>query len=104
MSENEDWPRCALCQRPVPPHVAQSRHHLTPRLKGGKGGPQVLLHHICHKEIHATLSEAEIARDYFTPAALRAHPRLARFIKWVSRRPPGFQSKVPGNRRGGNRR
>ncbi len=70
-----------------------------PKLKGGKGGPTVLLHHICHKEIHATLTEAELARDYNTPDALRAHPRLAKFFKWVSKRPPGFHSKVPGARR-----
>jgi len=70
-----------------------------PKLKGGKGGPTVLLHHICHKEIHATLTEAELARDYATPEALRAHPRLAKFRNWVAKRPPDFMSKVPGKRR-----
>ncbi|MCM2561767.1 HNH endonuclease [Lutimaribacter sp. EGI FJ00015] len=93
-------PVCALCGREVPPDAPQSWHHLIPKLKGGKGGPVVLLHHICHKEIHATLSEAELARAYNTPEALRAHPRLARFAAWVVRRPPGFLSKVPGRRRG----
>ncbi len=93
-------PRCALCHREIPPDVPQSLHHLVPKLKGGKGGPTVLLHHICHKEIHATLSEAELAREYNTPEALRAHPRLAKSIAWVSKRPPGFASKVPGKRRG----
>lgn len=84
----------------MPPGVPQSRHHLVPKLKGGKGGTTVLLHLICHKEIHATLSEAEIARDYVTMEALRAHPRLAGFIRWVAKRPPEFNSKVPGPRRG----
>jgi hypothetical protein len=97
----EDHPRCALCGRPVPPDVPQSRHHLIPRLKGGKGGETVLLHHICHKEIHATLTEAELARSFATVEALRAHPRLARFIGWVARRPPGFLSRVPGGPRRG---
>lgn len=92
-------PICALCGRPIPADVPQSAHHLIPRLKGGKGGPTVLLHHICHKEIHATLSEAELARSYNTPDALRAHPRLAKFAAWVAKRPPDFLSRVPGKRR-----
>lgn len=98
MTDDSD-PFCALCQRPVPPDAPQSRHHLIPRLKGGKGGPTVLLHHICHKEIHATLTEAELARDYNTPEALRSHPHLARFAAWVAKRPPGFMSKTTGGRR-----
>lgn len=79
--------------------MPQSLHHLVPRLKGGKAGPTVRLRAICHKEIHAALSEAELARDYATIEALRAHPRFARFIDWVARRPPGFVSRVPGGRR-----
>jgi 5-methylcytosine-specific restriction endonuclease McrA len=86
---------CALCLRPIPPGVPQSLHHLIPRSKGGKGGPTVLLHHLCHKEIHAALSEAELARNFATPEALRAHPRLARFAAWVGKRPPSFLSQVP---------
>ncbi|MGZ2255859.1 HNH endonuclease [Roseobacter sp. A03A-229] len=92
-------PICPLCDRPIPRDVKQSLHHLIPKLKGGKGGPTVLLHHICHREIHATLTEAELARDYATVDALRAHPRLQKFIAWVRKRPPGFLSKVPGGRR-----
>ena len=92
-------PLCPLCGRPIPPDVPQSQHHLVPRLKGGKGGPTVLLHHICHKEIHATLSEADLDSDYATPEALRAHPRLAKFIRWVAKRPPEFLSRTTGRRR-----
>lgn len=91
-------PTCPLCLRPIPPDVPQSLHHLIPRSRGGKGGPTVLLHDICHKEIHAALSETDLARHYTTVAALRAHPRLARFAAWVAKRPPGFLSRVPGRR------
>ncbi len=93
-------PICPLCLRPIPLGVPQSLHHLTPKLKGGKGGPVVLMHHICHREIHASLTEAELAQDYSTPEALRSHPRLAKFAAWVAKRPPSFRSKVPGKRRG----
>lgn len=88
-----------LCDRPIPAGVPQSAHHLVPKLKGGKGGPTVLLHHICHREIHASLTEAELAQSYNTVEALRAHPRLAKFAAWISKRPPAFLSKIPGGMR-----
>ena len=71
-----------------------SKGHLSEILRG-KGSPTVLLHHICHKEIHATLSETELARKFNTIAALRDHPRLATFLDWVAKRPPEFLSRVP---------
>ncbi|MAD61335.1 MAG: HNH endonuclease [Myxococcales bacterium] len=95
---------CPLCCRVIPPDVAQSQHHLIPKLKGGKGGPTVLLHHICHKEIHATLSETELALHYNTIESLRTHPRLEKFIKWIAKRPPEFNSRVPSKRKKNRRR
>ena len=92
-------PVCPLCDRRIPKGSPQSQHHLTPKLRGGKGGPTVLLHQICHNEIHASLTETELARDYDTIEALFRHPRLARFIAWVAKRPPEFHSKTPGKRR-----
>lgn len=92
-------PICPLCGRPIPPDVPQSLHHLIPKLRGGKGGPTVLLHQICHNEVHASLTETELARSYSTIEALKTHPRLARFIGWVQKRPPEFRSRTPGGRR-----
>ncbi|NNU79027.1 HNH endonuclease [Halovulum dunhuangense] len=92
-------PICALCQRPVPPHARQSRHHLVPKLRGGKGGPTVLLHQICHNEIHAALTETELARSYNTPEALRAHPRLAKLVDWLAGKDPAFHVPTAGPRR-----
>jgi hypothetical protein len=97
-------PVCPLCGRPIPAGARQSRHHLVPRLKGGARGPVVRLHQICHSAIHAVLTEAELARSYRDVAALREHPRLARFIAWVAGRPPGFHAATAGPRRQRRRR
>ncbi len=45
------------------------------------------------------MSEADLAASCHTVEALQAHPRLAKFIAWVRKRPPGFHSKEPGRRR-----
>ena len=92
-------PVCPLCLRPIPSHARQSVHHLVPKLKGGAKGPTVLVHQICHNEIHAALTEAELAREYDTPEKLRGHPGLARFVAWVGGKDPAFHSRTVGNRR-----
>ena len=101
MAAPDGDPICPLCSRPIPAEAKQSHHHLIPKLRGGKGGPTILVHQICHNEIHATLTETELARLYNTPDALRAHPQLAKFFAWVAKKPPTFhrRSKGTGRRR-----
>lgn len=53
---------------------------------------------ICHKEIHARFTEAELARHFNTPEAIRADPRMDRFLAWIAKRPPEFLSRVPKRR------
>lgn len=99
MEASEGDPICPICLRPIPPDVRQSRHHLVPKLKGGRNGPTVLVHQICHNEIHSALTEAELARSYDTPEKLREHPAIARFAAWVAGKEPGFHSRTVGNHR-----
>lgn len=94
-----DFPICPICDRPIPPEAKQSVHHLVPKLKGGSRGATVLVHQICHNEIHSVLTEAELAMHYNTVDALRAHPALARFVAWVSKKDPLFHSRSVGNHR-----
>ena len=83
---------CGLCARPIPPHARSSRHHLTPKLKGGARLGTVRLHQICHSAIHAHYSEAELARRLSDLDSLRAEPEIARFLKWVATKPADFHA------------
>lgn len=70
------------------PGPSVEKHHLIPRSQGGR--VVVALHTICHRKIHAELDERTLARAYADIDALRAHPAIADFIRWVSRKPPEF--------------
>ena len=91
-------PVCPLCLRPIPPDVPQSRHHLIPKLKGGRGGETVLLHHICHKTIHKVFTNAELARFGDDRARLLENEELAKFLRWIGDKPPDFHAPVRRSR------
>jgi 5-methylcytosine-specific restriction endonuclease McrA len=98
-----DWqpappPPCPLCGRVVLAGPSADVHHWVPRSEGGRTTPEntALLHRVCHRKLHATFSERELARDYAQPLALLAHPEIASFVRWVQRQPPAF---VDGSRR-----
>jgi 5-methylcytosine-specific restriction endonuclease McrA len=84
---------CPLCGRPIAPSDPADEHHLIPRSKGGR--EKTLLHKLCHKTIHATLTETELARTYNTWAALQAHPQIARYIQWVRTKPTALVLRAP---------
>lgn len=83
---------CPLCGREIPQHL-ESRHHLTPRSKGGKHGPVVVLHKTCHSKIHSVLREKELARNYDSIEKLLQHEEIARFVKWIKTRPIDFAKR-----------
>ncbi|MCB2008719.1 MAG: HNH endonuclease [Rhodoferax sp.] len=83
-------PICPLCGRPIPA-PQRDAHHLVPKSRGGR--ETEFLHRICHRQIHALLTESELARDYNTVEALMAHPEMARFVAWVRGKPPGFAAR-----------
>lgn len=83
---------CPLCGREIPAHL-ESRHHLTPKLKGGKHGPIAIMHSICHSKIHSLFSEAELARNYSSVEELLEDEEIAKFVKWVQKRPIDYASR-----------
>lgn len=51
----------------------------------------------CHKNIHAVLSNKELERDYNTVDALRGHPRIKNFTRWIADRPADMYVVVHKN-------
>lgn len=86
---------CQLCLRPIPT-AQRDAHHLIPKSRGGVD--TVILHRLCHRQIHALLTETQLARDYFTVEALRNHPELAKFIQWISRKPTHIRAAIKRSR------
>ena len=79
--------RCELCSRHVPAELI-TQHHLRPKQKGGTALDRAPLCRPCHKQIHATFSNAELARHYNTIDSLHGAEQLQPFLKWIRRQPP----------------
>lgn len=79
---------CFLCGRPLGRRIEW--HHPLPKSRGGR--EIVPIHPICHRTIHATITNKALERDYFDADALRRHPGIARFIDWVQDKDPDFHA------------
>lgn len=99
---------CELCGRAVR-HL--TRHHLIPRTRHRNRRNKrdfdrdevrariAWLCSACHRQIHAVLGEKELERDYNTLAALREHPEIRRFVRWLAGKPADFRPTVRRARR-----
>jgi hypothetical protein len=79
---------CALCDRPLGRRIEW--HHVLPKSEGGR--ETVALHPICHRTIHASASNVELARLYPTIDALRQRDDIRRFVVWIADKPPDFHA------------
>ena len=75
---------CPLCRRP---NFHPTDHHLVPKSRGGK--VTKTLCRDCHKAIHATFSNKELERDYFTEEALLGHEGFRRMVAFIAKQDPG---------------
>lgn len=80
---------CWLCCRPLGARVEW--HHPLPKSRGGR--ETVPLHPICHRTLHVTFANAQLARIGQNAAALRADPAIARFLAWIACKPPDFHAR-----------
>jgi hypothetical protein len=81
---------CPLCKRPLP--EKPSKHHLVP--KTFKGKETVLLHRICHRQIHANFTQRELLNYYHTIDRLLENENIRKFVKWVRNKPHEFHART----------
>lgn len=85
---------CALCGRVLGQKIEW--HHRIPK---SRGGTEVLpVHPICHRTIHASVSNQELATIFADLDDLRARPDISRFLRWILDKPPDFHA--PTRRQG----
>ncbi|RLQ88649.1 HNH endonuclease [Notoacmeibacter ruber] len=65
-------------------------HHPVPKSRGGR--ETVPVHPICHAMLHKSFSNTELERFGDDTEALRAHPALSGFLRWLADKPPGFHA------------
>lgn len=85
---------CWLCERPI--GVRVERHHPVPKSRGGRD--TVAVHPICHRMLHATFSNAQLARVGADLTSLRSDPAMGKFLKWVANKPADFHARTSTQR------
>ena len=93
MSDDDDL-ICWLCERPF--GVKVEWHHPVPKSKNGR--ETVPVHPICHRAIHANFTNAELARMGDDREAVLRNEAVAKFVKWVKRKPPDFYAPTRRSR------
>ena len=89
---------CELCLREAQRYTV---HHLVPRAQGGRFGPKVWLCTTCHRQLHASFSEATLAKELNSLGMIRANPQMRKYLKWVRKQKEGASFRV---RRSNDRR
>ncbi|MGD1955228.1 MAG: HNH endonuclease [Sphingomonadales bacterium] len=79
---------CPLCDRPL--GTQWELHHLVPKSKGGR--ITVALHPICHRKLHTVFTNTELAGFKGDLEPVKAHRDVAKFIKWLAKKPPDFHA------------
>ena len=88
MTSTEHIGRCGLCERPLGKKVEW--HHRIPK---SRGGTEVMpVHPICHRIIHASVSNQELATTFADVAVLKARPDISRFLHWIADKPADFHA------------
>ncbi len=98
---------CAICRHEG---VMLTRHHLVPRALHRKKRFQknhdrkelqsnvLMICRSCHSQLHAVMTEKEMADRYNTLEAILAHPEIIKYAAWAQKRNPSGRIPVKRTR------
>ena len=98
---------CELCGR----MTGLTRHHLIPKRVHrsesirAKFSKEVLNQRIaklckaCHRHVHRTLKERELAVQFHSVELLREHPDIQAFVDWLKDKPDDFSPRLSRRKR-----
>lgn len=107
MSENEKTSQCELCLRK---DILVTKHHLIPQSeharilkKHKKYRPfskdelhnrVIWICRPCHSQVHAVLTNQELAYEYNTLEKLQSVDDITKFADWIAKKPVGLKVTV----------
>lgn len=82
---------CEACNRDVP---NLQKHHVVPKVKGGRKGEILMCCDTCAKQVHMLFKESELAK--MTVAELLNTEPMIKYIAWIKKRNGNFRHKMSG--------
>lgn len=74
--------RCELCDREV---ETLTRHHLTPKSRGGSKGDVAMFCLSCKDMVHKLIPNKLLDKKYDTVEKLLQNPKIQKYVAWISR-------------------
>ena len=87
--------RCELCERS---DIKLTKHHLIPREEGGTEKDIVMICSDCHRQIHTSYSNQELALLLFSIEALKSDEKLKKFIRFIKKQPASKRISIAKSR------
>lgn len=81
---------CELCERE---NIVLTKHHLLPREEGGRVEHIANICEACHKQIHNTYTNKELAIRLDSIGKLKDDEKISKYLKFIRKQPSSKKIK-----------
>ncbi len=86
--------KCPLCDRNT---ASLEKHHLVPKLKGGKDTLEIC--NLCHDQIHMIFTNNELRDDFHSLELLLQAKQLQSWLKFIRKKPGNYNIRFKQSNR-----